>query len=155
MRRGSILVRVAGLGAVIAMLAATMEPAPPSRPDFSARYHVMPGYYAEGAPEGAEATRVGWQPGQVTPTPCPWWEYTADPWQPVPWCMSPVIDATHTAGVADGSIYGLNYHWDGESKTPTVTSYGTVPPHAAATWTALTLEEDGPAEAALPGDERP
>ena len=143
--RGAPVVRVAGLAALITLMAATMEPAPRPKPDYRARYYVMPGYYAEGSPPaGPEATRVGWQPGQVTPTPCPWWEYTAVPWQPVPWCMSPVIHATATAGVADGSIYGLEYVWEGDSKTPTVTSYGTVPPHAAATWTALTVERGLP-----------
>lgn len=138
--------RITGLGMLgLALLSAAFtEPAPEPRPDYRARYYTMPGYWAETHPEGAEATRVGWLSGQVTPTPCPWWEYTAVPWQPVPWCMHTVIDARTTAGIADGSIYGLSYRYEGDSKTPTVTAYGTVPPHAAATWTAITVERGQP-----------
>ena len=75
----------------------------------------------------------------ATATPCEIAREFDRPFRP---CELSAAMATHTAGIADGSIYGAHLLVDQHGKPVSYETYGTVPPQATAFMTSVAEDRD-------------
>jgi hypothetical protein len=129
---------------------------------------ALAGALAQAVETAPGASTAYWRAGTATtPTPChPWAEENLTPVpNSITYRFAPcaevahhatwaAIDATETAGIIDGSVYGLHYSNGAPLWTPTIYAYGTVPPEVLAGYpaTLTAMPQETPVGWHLDGD---